>query len=192
MILIAIVGMPGAGKSTLTSALTKRLNEAHIKTAYITAGDVARKLAETDTEVAASLVAGDFAPRDKMNAAMIEEITDAKSGEYDHVILDGYPRYMRQFAQMSEAHPLRSTLVLYVGCNDSTASTRLTLRGRGDDTNDTINERLEGFWRETWPMIESMNSMDGLTVEHIPIGDEWYQLNQAFNAVAKYKAINHG
>jgi adenylate kinase family enzyme len=191
MIFIPIVGMPGAGKSTLTSALTQQLNRSTLKTAYIAAGDVARRLAETDEETRIALTAGDFAPRDKMNEAMIAEIEDAKSGQYDHIILDGYPRYMRQFAQMTEAVPLSQILVLYLGCNDGMAKMRLTLRGRGDDDSATINERLDGFWRETWPLIESINNMDGVSMEHIPIGDEWYQLNQAFNAIVKFKATHN-
>jgi adenylate kinase family enzyme len=143
--IVSILGMPGAGKTSLAKKLATRFNMTHVS-----AGDVARQMAETDPEVKAALDAGKLAPRGKMNVAMDKIV---QSSDHHRVVLDGYPRYPRQLAPL-----LRKTDTIYiiVGCTQAESMERLLKRGRSDDQLKQIDSRLGTFWDETEPMFDGL------------------------------------
>lgn len=145
--IISTLGLPGSGKTTASKIIAERLG---LK--YIGAGDVARTLAMRDEETRIELDNGRIAPPVKMREAMLAAIEP-------NSILDGYPRYMEQLAdlyyQVSQFHHLeRQTLINIVFlCDPTHARDRLLVRGRGDDQEKQIYQRIENYRTGTLPVV---------------------------------------
>lgn len=163
--IICVMGMPGAGKTTLASGLARKYGFEHIS-----AGDVARRLAETDPEVEAALATGNLAPREKMNAEMARVIDEAVDKV---IILDGFPRYEQQLFMLSG----NDVLYLILGCDEPTAIDRLLGRGRGDDKTTQIAQRIETFRTETRAMFSEL--LDSDRTRYIVTGTQIDTLNDA-------------
>jgi adenylate kinase family enzyme len=147
--IIGTIGRPGSGKTTAGKIIASRLG-----LAYVGAGDVARKLAETDDETAAELAAGRIAPPRKMKEAMEKEIRD-------EVLLDGFPRYMEQLTdiyRIANDHrlgmPKEPILFVWFDVSPEQAMSRLLKRARTDDQKEQIIQRLSNFRIQTRPVIE--------------------------------------
>lgn len=141
--IITTLGRPGSGKTTASKRLARLL-----ELNYVGAGDVARELAETDDETRLELAAGRIAPPGKMRAAMLDKIKP-------YTILDGYPRYMEQLADLYyQARPSSTSLINIVFlCGPNEAASRLWKRGRSDDTTTQIHQRLENYRLQTLPVV---------------------------------------
>lgn len=133
------MGRPGAGKTTLGKIISSRIGYE-----LVTAGDVARKLAETDEEVRDALARGQLAPKDKMNEAMAAKISL-------YQILDGYPRYLDQLDQLYIRARTYRTIPLFIklNCDATTAAIRLYERRRSDDTPEAIAHRQSTWDHDT-------------------------------------------
>lgn len=140
--IVAITGMPGSGKSTLSERLAEI-----IPAERIVAGDVARKLAEIDGETRIALENGKLAPRQKMNDAMMRRIQN-------DTILDGYPRYMEQLTDLMYGGWKRYLGFIHLVLPQGVAERRLLDRGRSDDTRENIHQRSYTYRRETSPVVE--------------------------------------
>lgn len=147
--LIGTLGRPGSGKTTAGKIIAARLG-----LDYVGAGDVARKLAETDEETAAELAAGRIAPPAKMRLAMEAEIRD-------ETLLDGFPRYLEQLADIYRiathggfGPPREPILFVWFDCSPEQAMSRLLKRDRSDDRPEQIIQRLSNFRIKTAPVLE--------------------------------------
>lgn len=140
--LIFTLGPPGSGKTTASKLLAEQLT-----LQYVGAGDVARKLAETDEETRDLLARGQMAARGKMNLAMSEVIR--RPGK----VVDGYPRYMEQLADLYRVVSVRPIFIAF-GASNHVLINRLEGRGRSDDTFANINNRLSNYFAETEPVID--------------------------------------
>ncbi len=169
--------MPGSGKSTLATALSDMFG-----VRLINAGNVARDQAKTDPEVAAALASGQFAPKEKMNAAMKLLITKAVLGG-ETIVLEGYPRYKEQLDDLLAVAGDRVYFVR-LDCNDGVATGRMLNRKRGDDKPDIIERRLLEFWIDTYPIFTRLTS-----VVSIPIGTQLDALNGAINHLVAQGAL---
>lgn len=147
--IISIIGMPGAGKTTLGKNIATRFGFEHIS-----AGDIARQLAVSDAETAKALEDGQFAPRDKMNAVMGELILNHGDRK---IVLDGYPRYDEQLAPLLA---FEDTVYVLLGCTEEVARQRLAGRGRADDHIEQIDNRIDTFNEETLPLMEFLFDHD--------------------------------
>jgi adenylate kinase len=141
--ILCILGAPGAGKSTLASKLSTRFGFKHIS-----AGDVARRLAETDEEVKAELADGRLAPRDKMNAEMARIIDESVKNE-TNIILDGFPRYRAQLDLLGGV----DALYIMLSISEEAATERLLKRARSDDKMSQIAQRHHTYREETRPLF---------------------------------------
>lgn len=164
--IFAVTGMAGTGKTTAceTLAVNHRLR-------HIVAGDVARRLAMSDPEVQDALDKGQLAPKHKMNAEMYKQIEDAAT-HGENVLLDGYPRYMEQMADLLLAcfHHCVDFAFIVIECDDETAIARLAARARNDDMPEQIRNRLKHFHEETYPVIKWMRTRDSSIVLNVPNG----------------------
>lgn len=121
---VAVAGIPGAGKTTLARALAE-----HYGWGYIGTGDTARAV---DPK---SLAQGGMADESLFREAFKMRL--AKWTGPEMVVLDGIPRSRGQI----ELLPYFTTL-LALTCRPDIARERLLRRGREDDTPDLVDRRI--------------------------------------------------
>jgi adenylate kinase len=171
---LVLVGPPGAGKGTQAVRLAERLDVPHISS-----GDLFRANltpgAETELGLEARryMDAGDLVP-DAVTVAMIRDRLaedDAAKG----FILDGFPRTLNQAAALGELLTERGEqldAVVEFQVPEDELVTRLTARGRDDDTEVVIRRRQQVYREETAPLLahyaDRLLTIDALgTVEDI-------------------------
>ena len=147
---IIMIGGPGAGKSTYSEIITKKLNIPHIYT-----GDMMRKLSKQDTpdgrKVKELLSKGEFAPIDIVMRAVKERVnqSDAQNG----YVFDGFPRNVEQAKRMKDEN-IEYDYVVNLVVSEEEVIKRLTARGREDDKPEIIKQRLKVYERETKPLLD--------------------------------------
>jgi len=147
---IIMIGGPGAGKSTYSEIITKKLNIPHIYT-----GDMMRQLAKQDTpdgrRVKDLLSKGQFAPLSIVINAVKERVSkpDAQKG----YVFDGFPRNVEQAKRMEE-EGIEYDHVINLVVSEEEVIKRLTARGREDDKPEIIKKRLQVYEKETRPLLD--------------------------------------
>ena len=147
---IIMIGGPGAGKSTYSEIITKKLNIPHIYT-----GDMMRQLAKQDTpdgrRVKDLLSKGQFAPLSIVINAVKERVSkpDAQKG----YVFDGFPRNVEQ-AERMEDEGIEYDYVINLVVSEDEIIKRLTARGREDDKPEIIKQRLRVYEKETRPLLD--------------------------------------
>jgi len=147
---IIMIGGPGAGKSTYSEIITKKLNIPHIYT-----GDMMRKLAKQDTpdgqKVKDLLSQGKFAPLGIVIDTVKKRLEkpDAQNG----YVFDGFPRNVEQAKRMKEEN-IEYDYVINLVVSEEEVIKRLTARGREDDKPEIIKKRLEVYNQQTKPLLD--------------------------------------
>lgn len=151
---IVLFGAPGSGKGTQA----ERLVQAH-GIPQISTGDLLRAAVAAGTELGrqakAAMDAGELVA-DEVVIGMIRK----RLAEADAVagfILDGFPRSLPQAEALDDlleslGRPLQR--VIHLEVDNEEIVERLLARGRADDREDTIRNRLQVFDRQTQPLIE--------------------------------------
>ncbi|KUI32578.1 adenylate kinase [Mycobacterium sp. GA-2829] len=151
---IVLLGPPGAGKGTQAAKLADKLGIPHIST-----GDLFRDNIKGETELGLEakryLDAGDLVPSTLTNALVEDRIgqVDAENG----FILDGYPRSVEQaeaLEKMLEERNLSLDAVVEFRVSEDELLTRLKGRGREDDTEEIILNRMKVYRDETAPLLD--------------------------------------
>jgi len=165
---LLFIGPPGAGKGTQAGRVADRLGIPHIST-----GDMFRHHVSAGTElgkqVKTIMEAGDYVP-DSITVAMLEERIaeeDAQRG----FILDGFPRTIAQVEALDEliGEDGLDRVVLFRVDNDVLVE-RMLARGRADDTEETIRNRLKVYEEQTAPLIDLYEER-GVLVEVDGVGE---------------------
>ena len=113
------------------------------------------------------MLSGELIESKKVNSQIGEAISRAKS--IDQVILDGYPRTLDQAEWLvSEQSNLNQKiqLVIVLDVSHEEIIRRLKIRGRVDDNEEAIEERLNIYNREI-PRITSLMKANNIPVVHI-------------------------
>ena len=152
---IVMLGGPGSGKSTYTEYLIKHFNITHIYP-----GGMLRKEVEKGSEIgkiAKSIIdRGEFVP----NEIVLELIKDKVEQSPKGYVLDGWPRYMQQVEDMEKAE-IGYDYAVFLDVSREEVMRRLLARGRADDTEEIIGNRIELYKKETGPVIEYMRKRPG-------------------------------
>ena len=148
------VGPPGSGKGTQAAFLVVRF---HL--GYVSTGDVFRKAIAKHTELGQKakrfLDEGLLVP-DDIVLGMIGQVLDAlldKKG----FILDGFPRTLLQaesLEQVLSAKKQPLDAVIHLDVPEDVLMQRLLARNRADDTQETIQIRLDAYHKQTQPLIQ--------------------------------------
>lgn len=151
---IVLLGAPGSGKGTQGERLMARYAIPQISTgdllrAAVKAGSPLGQRARTAMD-AGELVADDIV------IGMIQERLDADDTA-NGFILDGFPRTIAQAEALDELlasldRPLQS--VVHLDVDKDEILTRLMSRGRADDSEETIRNRLDVFEAQTSPLLD--------------------------------------
>jgi adenylate kinase len=168
---IVLLGPPGAGKGTQAIQLAEKLGIPQIST-----GDLFRHNISTGTELGLEakryLDAGDLVPATLTNALVDDRLNDADVA--DGFILDGFPRSVEQAGALGEMLAKRGQkldAVLEFRVPDDELVERLKGRGRADDTEDVIRNRMKVYQDETAPLLD-FYSADLKTVDAVGAVDE--------------------
>lgn len=151
---IVLVGPPGAGKGTQAALLSEKLGIPHIST-----GDLFRANISENTELGklakSYMDAGNLVPSEVTNRMVSERISEGDAAE--GFLLDGYPRSVDQADALKEVlaeKGLELDAVLEFDIDDDTVVERMLARGREDDTEDVIRNRMSVYRSETAPLLE--------------------------------------
>ena len=151
---IVLLGPPGAGKGTQAEKLVSKLGIPQIST-----GDLFRHNISTGTKLGLEakkyLDAGDLVPATLTNALVDDRLNDADvAGGF---ILDGFPRSVEQAEALHDMLAKRNhelDAVLEFRVSEDELLKRLKSRGRADDTEEVILNRMKVYRDETAPLLD--------------------------------------
>ncbi|WP_433564567.1 adenylate kinase [Nocardia sp. CA-151230] len=165
---LVLLGPPGAGKGTQAELLSEKLGVPHISTGNLFRTNIAEQT-PLGREAQQYLDAGNLVPSDVTN-----RMVEARIAEPDAVngfILDGYPRTVDQAEalekMLKEAGKELDAVISFVVDEDVVVE-RMLARGRGDDTEEVIRNRMRVYREETEPLLEHY---DGQVVSVEGIGE---------------------
>ena len=164
---IVLIGPPGAGKGTQAVRIAESLSLPHLST-----GDMLREARSKGTEIGKEadkyMSSGQLVPDEVVCGIVVERLAepDCKNG----CILDGFPRTVPQ-AEMIDKwfadHDLPPVVAVEIDVSDDELMERLSKRGRADDSEDVIRERLVQYNSLTAPLLDyyrgrnALQSVDG-------------------------------
>lgn len=162
---IVLFGAPGVGKGTQAEVLSEKLNLAHFST-----GDAFRAAIKNETEV--GLLAkqyvddGKLVPDEVVTRVVAEALSDEKFA--NGALLDGYPRTKTQAESLDELLESKGSsisAVVNISVEREAIIERLLARGRKDDTQEIIANRLDVYLSETEPVLHYYSNKNGLLRE---------------------------
>lgn len=155
--MIVFFGPAGAGKSVQGQILSARYGWR-----WLSAGQLLRDT--HDPELLKQMGTGALVDTAMANKVMLDALRRAK--DIDHVILDGFPRELGQAKWLLKTQPEHNrsiAMVVVLEVPTSELIRRLTIRGRADDTPEAIEERLQIYRTQIYPILAYFND------QHIPI-----------------------
>ena len=150
--------------------LADRLGVPHIST-----GAVLRRAMDDETELGRRAKefydAGDLVPDELVTEIVVDALDSPELA--DGFILDGYPRNTAQAEDLQNALSERARgidRVVYLTAPDDEIIRRMLARGRADDTEEVIANRLKVYASETEPILDHYSRL-GLVAEVDGVGE---------------------
>lgn len=145
--MIVFFGPAGAGKSVQGQILAARHGWR-----WLSSGQLLRD--SRDPKIVEDMRKGALVGLDQINDIIADALERAKG--IDRVILDGYPRKLEQAKWLFETQPRHERsieLAIVLEVPRSELEKRLKVRGRIDDTTEVIEERLNIYRQEIYPIL---------------------------------------
>lgn len=150
---VVMLGAPGSGKGTQAGILSRRLGVPAIST-----GEMLRDAVNAGNElgrrVETTMAAGKLVD-DELMAEVVRDRVGRRDAQ-DGFLLDGYPRTLRQAEALESMLPrLGGTLdaVLLLEVPQTVLVRRALARGRADDEETVVRERLRQYEEKTSPLV---------------------------------------
>lgn len=179
---VVLLGPPGAGKGTQAQKLSEKLGIPQISTGELFRSNIENG-SKLGLEAKRYLDAGDLVPSELTNQLVDERLNDSDAA--NGFILDGYPRSLEQAKALHEMLGRRGTdidAVLEFRVSEEELLQRLKGRGRADDTDDVILNRMKIYRAETAPLLDYYSN-ELRTVDAIGTMDEVFA--RALQALGK-------
>lgn len=151
---VVLLGPPGAGKGTQAQKLAEKLGIPQISTGELFRSNI-QEGTKLGVEAKRYLDAGDLVPSELTNELVDDRLNDPDAA--NGFILDGYPRSLEQAKALHEMLGRRGTdidSVVEFRVSEEELLTRLKGRGRADDTDEVILNRMKVYRDETAPLLE--------------------------------------
>lgn len=148
--MILFFGPQGSGKGTQAELLSKKYNWP-----CLSVGDLLRS--SNDPEIHDCQQRGVLVSNDKVNEVLTSAIQEHKAD--DNFILDGYPRQVEQAQWLTEeCKKLQIAIdaVIVFDVEKEELLKRMALRGRHDDTPESIEKRLSIYYQESMKVLDYM------------------------------------
>ena len=178
-----MLGPPGSGKGTQAERLAEKLQIPHLSTGELFRQNIS-KGTKLGLEAKRYLDAGDLVPSELTNDLVDARLSDPDTAG-EGFILDGYPRSVQQaqaLHNMLERRGIQLDTVLELRVAEDALFDRLKARGRADDTDDVIRNRMNVYRDETAPLIEYYSN-ELKTVDAVGTVDEVFA--RALQALGK-------
>ncbi|MEE2062074.1 adenylate kinase [Rhodococcus artemisiae] len=151
---LVLLGPPGAGKGTQAAILSEKLGVPAISTGDLFRANIGQGTA-LGLEAKKYIDAGDLVPAEITNNMVRERLAepDAANG----FLLDGFPRSVEQAEELASILKNLDTAldgVLSFVIDEDIVVERMLARGRADDTEDVIRNRLRVYREETAPLLD--------------------------------------
>ena len=151
---VVLLGPPGAGKGTQGQKLAERLGIPQISTGELFRSNIGNGT-KLGMEAKRYLDAGDLVPAELTNRLVDDRLNEADAA--NGFILDGYPRSVEQAEALHQMLERRGTdidAVVEFRVSEEELLQRLRARGRADDTDDVIINRMNVYRDETAPLLD--------------------------------------
>lgn len=158
--MIIFFGPAGAGKSMQGQLLAARMDWR-----WLSAGQILRDT--RDPEISQIIQQGELVSHESITRIMGNAIK--KAGDIDQIILDGFPRKLEQADWLISSktdHGRDIGLVIVLEVPRAELLHRLAIRGRADDTPEAIDQRLNIYRQEMYPVLNLFSKSD-IPVVHI-------------------------
>lgn len=158
--MIIIFGPPGAGKSMQGQILAARHDWR-----WLSAGQLLRDT--RDEAILQRMRTGELVDSDVTNTLMAKALHSSK--DIAHVVLDGFPRELTQAKWLVANQPHHGkdiSLIIVLEVSRDELERRLKLRGRPDDSPQSLKERLHLYQTALTPIIKFFEQQ-GIPVVHI-------------------------
>jgi adenylate kinase len=163
--MIIVFGSQGSGKSTQCEILVEKYGWKWLSTGKMFRGS-------NNAEIKNLINAGRLVP-DEIADPMVFEAIDKNStrGEKGGLILDGYPRKLAQAKSLARHNldhfgQFNINLALMLDVDKAEVVERMLLRGREDDTPESIEKRLGIYHEEIEPILNYF-SQEKIPVVHV-------------------------
>lgn len=151
---LVLLGPPGAGKGTQAAILSEKLGVPAISTGDLFRANIGQGT-PLGVEAKKYIDAGELVPAEITNNMVRARLAepDAANG----FLLDGFPRSVEQARELEAIlKDLDTQLdgVLSFDIDEDVVVERMLARGRADDTEDVIRNRLRVYREETAPLLD--------------------------------------